>query len=167
MDAKASGATAYDGEGQATQKVDLITDGELRGFLHDSYSARRGGFSPTSSAVRSTRGLPSPGSLALSVGAGTKEPKDLMAGIDNGIAVFSFSGLHSGVNTVSGDMSVGVEGRVIRNGELAEPVNECTISSTIQNMLHNIDDIGSDLTHLYGATSTPSVVIKDMALSGK
>ena len=40
------------------------------------------------------------------------------------------AGLHSGVNPVSGDFSVGVEGLMVKGGELAEPIREATIAST-------------------------------------
>ena len=48
------------------------------------------------------------------------------------------SGLHSGTNPVSGDFSVGAEGLMVRDGELAEPVREVTIASTLQRMLHDV-----------------------------
>ena len=55
------------------------------------------------------------------------------------------SGLHSGVNPVSGDFSTGAEGLRIRNGEVAEPVREFTIASTLQRMLHDVQAVGNDL----------------------
>ena len=58
------------------------------------------------------------------------------------------SGLHSGVNPVSGDFSTGAEGLRIRGGELAEPLREFTIASTLQRMLHDVVAVGSDLTWL-------------------
>ena len=58
------------------------------------------------------------------------------------------SGLHSGVNPVSGDFSTGAEGLLIRDGELAEPVREFTIASTLQRMLHDVVAVGSDLEWL-------------------
>ena len=48
-----------------------------------------------------------------------------------GIFVESFIGVHSGVNPVSGDFSVGVTGLMIRDGQLAEPVREITVASTL------------------------------------
>ena len=63
------------------------------------------------------------------------------AAIDNGVLVQSDTGLHSGVNPVSGDFSTGAEGLRIRNGELAEPLSEFTVGSTIQRMLHDNDKL--------------------------
>ena len=61
------------------------------------------------------------------------------------------SGLHSGTNIVSGDFSVGADGLMVRGGELAEPVREITIASTLQRMLLDIVHVGSDLRWLPGA----------------
>ena len=55
------------------------------------------------------------------------------------LLVQDVAGLHSGVNPVSGDFSTGAEGLRIRGGELAEPVREFTIASTLQRMLKDVD----------------------------
>jgi PmbA protein len=165
-DPQSLGADSHDGEGLACRPVPLVEDGVLQGFLHDSYTGRRSGAGSTGSALRGTRGLPSPGLHALSVRPGTGTFDDLIASVDHGLLVFSLAGLHSGVNPVSGDFSVGVEGRMIRNGQLAEPVNECTIASTLQRLLLDVKAIGGEVRHLPAGVSTPPVVIGDVALSG-
>ncbi len=77
------------------------------------------------------------------------------------------SGLHSGVNAVSGDFSVGVEGRMIRDGELAEGVREATIASTLLRLLADISAVGADIETLPGGVTCPTLVIADVALSGR
>ena len=52
------------------------------------------------------------------------------------------------MNPVSGDFSTGAEGLRIRGGELAEPVREFTIASTLQRMLHDVQAVGNDLEWL-------------------
>ncbi|MDH3682700.1 MAG: TldD/PmbA family protein, partial [Acidimicrobiia bacterium] len=101
------GADSHDGEGLACRRVPLVIDGVLQGYLHDSYTGRRSGIGSTGSAVRGTRGLPSPGVHALAVEPGSGSLDDLIAGCENGLLVFGLAGLHSGVNAVSGDFSVG------------------------------------------------------------
>ncbi len=63
---------------------------------------------------------------------------ELLAGVGDGLLVQDVAGLHSGVNPVSGDFSTGAEGLRIRGGELAEPVREFTIASTLQRMLLDV-----------------------------
>jgi PmbA protein len=160
------GADTHDGEGLACRPNPLVVDGVLHGFLHDSYTGRRSGTGSTGSAVRGARSLPGPGVRALAVRPGSGHLDQLIAGVDQGLLVFSLAGLHSGVNPVSGDFSVGVEGRLIRGGELAEPVSECTLGSTLQRLLLDIRHVGGDLVHLPSGVSTPSVVVADVVLSG-
>lgn len=166
-DPESLGADSHDGEGLACRRVPLVEDGVLKGYYWDSYTGRRGGTGSTGSAQRGARGLPGPGIHALSVQNGTGGSLDeLIAGVDDGVFVFSLAGLHSGVNAVSGDLSLGVEGRIIRNGELAEPIGEATVGSTLQRLLLDIEAIGSDREHLSNGVSTPSLVIGDVMLSG-
>jgi len=166
-DSESKSASAYDGEGLASRKVNLIESGKLQGFLHDSYTGRRYGTGSTASASRGVRSLPRPGSQALHVtpGEGGSE-EDLISSVMNGLYVYDFAGLHSGVNPVSGDLSLGVEGVMIRDGKLCESVNECTINSTLQKMLLGVTSVGSQVEHLYSGVSTPAVVIEDVSLSG-
>ncbi len=166
-DAASLGADSHDGEGLACRPNALITKGRLDGYLYDAYNGRKAGLGSTGSAVRGIRGLPSPGVQALHVAGGDGGSlDDLIGSVDHGVLVFSFAGLHSGVNAVSGDFSVGVEGRMIRNGQLAEPIGECTVGSTLQRLLLGISSVGSDVVHLPSGVSTPSIVISDVMMSG-
>src|SRR5690606_29517789 len=136
------GADSHDGEGLATRRNPLIEGGVLRGFLHNTMTGRRAGVPSTASAVRSYRTTPGVGAQALIMGLGSGTLDDLVAGVDHGILVQSMTGLHSGVNPVSGDFSVGVEGLMIRDGARAEPVREATVASTLQRMLLDISAVG-------------------------
>jgi len=159
-------AESHDGEGLACRPNQLIVDGVLQQFLHNAYSARRAGVSSTGSAVRGYRSTPSVGCQALSVRPGSGTHDELVANVELGFLVDSMSGFHSGVNAVSGDFSVGAEGIMIRNGELAEPVREVTIASTLQRLLLGIDAVGADLEWLPGGTGSVTLVIGDVSLGG-
>ena len=76
------------------------------------------------------------------------------------------SGLHSGVNPTSGDFSVGVEGLLIRGGQLAEPIREATLASTIQRLLLDVLAIGGEREWTPGGTAASPVVIDAVTLSG-
>ena len=166
-DRRAYTATDLDGEGLAARRNVLIDEGELRGFVHSSYSARRAGEGTTGNALRGGyAGSPSAGCHALQLVAGERVQADLIASIDDGVLIEGVSGLHSGVNTVSGDFSVGATGMSIRNGAIAEPVREFTIASTIQRLLNDIVEVGADLEWLPMRASAPSLAIRDVMVSG-
>jgi len=160
-------ASMVDGEGLATRRTELIADGVLQGFMHNSYSGRRSGAASTGSAVRGGfKGAPGAGAQALALAPGSQTQAQLIAGIDDGFLVQDVAGLHSGVNPVSGDFSTGAEGLLIRNGELAEPIREVTIASTLQRLLHDVQAIGSDLEWLPMNAAGVSLVVADVTMSG-
>jgi len=165
-DARSFGADSHDGEGLATRRNVLVEGGRLRSFLHNSYTGRRSHTASTGSAVRGVRNPPGVGLQALAVVPGARSPAVLMGGIERGLLVQSMNGLHSGVNRVSGDFSVGAEGLMIRDGALAEPVREVTLASTLQRLLADIEGVGDDLEWLPGGTGAVTLVIRDVSLSG-
>ena len=167
-DSRAFSASTYDAEGLACRRNVLISDGMLRMFVFDTVSARRAQMQSTGSAVRGGfAGTPSAGCRALVLQPGTKGAEDILASVGDGLYVQSVTGIHSGVNTVSGDFSVGAEGLMIRAGTLAEPVREVTVASTLQRMLQSIVEIGGDLRWLPGSAAGQTLAIADMQLSGE
>jgi PmbA protein len=165
-DPRSLGAESHDGEGLATRRIELLSGGELQGYLHDSYTGRRSGTASTGSAQRGYGSTPSPGAHALAFAPGDRGHDELLAGVEHGLFVTSMTGLHSGVNPVSGDFSVGVEGLMVRGGSLAEPVREATIASTLQRLLLDVAAVGSDLEWQPGGTGGVTLIIPDVTLSG-
>jgi PmbA protein len=165
--AEAFSATQSDGEGLATRRNALIVNGVLQGFLHNAYTARRLGAASTGSAVRGGfKSTPSAGARALSVAPGDRSQDELVSAVDHGILVQSVSGLHSGVNPVSGDFSTGAEGLRIANGQVGAPVREFTIASTLQRMLQDILAVGNDIEWLPMRAAGVTIVVGDVTVSG-
>ncbi len=155
-----------DGEGLATRRNVLIESGQLQKFVHNSYTARRLNTTSTGSAVRGVASTPTAGCQALSLLPGTKSQAELCAMAGDGVLIQSVSGLHSGVNPVSGDFSTGAEGLRIKDGSPAEPLKEFTIASTIQKLLLNISQVGNDLQWLPMRSAGVSLLIDDVTVSG-
>ncbi len=166
-DASAYGAASHDAEGLATRRNVPIERGRLKGFLYDTYSARRESTVSTASSVRAGfKSTPGVGCRALSLAPGDLDQQGVIAAVGEGFFVQSVTGVHSGVNPISGDFSVGAEGLMIRDGELAEPVREVTIASTVQRILLSILHIGSDLEWLPGVAAGVTLAVGDVSLSG-
>lgn len=160
-------ATPSDAEGLATRRNVLIDAGVVSGFVHDGYSARALGARSTGSAVRhGFKSTPGAGTQSISLLAGDHDPASILAAVGDGIYISDVQGLHSGVNPVSGDFSTGIEGMVIRGGELAEAVKEVTIASTLQRMMADISMVGSDLTAMPLDATGVTLAIADVTLSG-
>ena len=90
----------------------------------------------------------------------------MVSDVDDGVLVQGVVGLHSGVNPVSGDFSVGAEGLRIRGGEVAEPVREITVASTLQRLLLNVTEVGADVQRLPMSAAGVSLAIADVTMSG-
>jgi PmbA protein len=167
LDPAAPTATSSDGEGIACRRVPLIEAGELVGFLHNAYTARCMGVTTTGSASRgSHRSAPTVGPKVVTPAPGTLSAEELLGGIGEGFLVSELSGLHSGVNPTSGDLSVGVEGRMLRGGEPAEAVREVIISTTLQRMLAEVVAVGDDLRHFPWEAAGVSLAVAEVTLSG-
>ena len=166
-DSRHFAASTYDGEGLACRKNVLIEDGMLKKFVYDTVSARRAGTVSTGNAQRGgIAGSPSAGCRALQLQPGSQSQSEILASVGEGVFVESIAGIHSGVNTISGDFSVGITGRMIRNGQFAEPIREATVTSTLQKMLLDITNIGSDVEWLPGSAAGLTLAIGGFSLSG-
>lgn len=166
-DARAYGAAPYDSEGLACRRNVLIADGVLQGFVYNTYAGRRAGVASTASAVRGGfRTTPGIGCRALALAPGSTDEAGIVALVGEGVLVRSISGVHSGVSSISGDFSVGAEGQMIRGGELAEPVREMTIASTIQRMLGDVVAVGNDVEWLPGSAAGVTLAVGEMSMGG-
>ena len=160
---RGSGSRRYDGEGLPTRPFMLVKDGVLASWVLDTYTGKKLGAPTTRSAFRGLSGTPSPGTTNLWMRPGTKTPAELIADVKDGLFVTDTFG--GGANGVTGDFSQGAVGIWIENGELAYPVNELTIASTLQTMWPNVDGIANDLDTTR-ATSAPTLRIARMTIAG-
>lgn len=166
-DARAFGASSSDAEGLACRRNVLVDAGVLRGFVFDATSARRAGTVSTASAVRGGyASTPVASCRALALTPGPLGADEVLRAVGSGLYVQSITGVHSGVNPVSGDFSVGAEGLLIDGGALAAPVREVTIASTLQRMLQSVLHVGGDVEWLPGVAAGQTLAIDDMSLSG-
>jgi PmbA protein len=170
LDPEGLEASPCDAEGTPRERTALIEGGRLRTFLHDAYTARRGGAERAGNAARAA-GYRSPPSVApsnLTVGAGSKTSAELFAAAGDAVYVTEVAGLHSGVNPVSGVFSVGASGRLLSGGEPAEPVREFTIASDLVSMLKAVREAGSESRWVPfgGVVRTPPLLIAEMTVSG-
>ena len=91
--------------------------------------------------------------------------QDLLNKLQNGILITGFSGLHSGLNSISGDFSLATEGFLIENGIISKPLNQVTSAGNFFELLKNIEYIGSDLKFNLSGVGSPSVLINNISIS--
>jgi PmbA protein len=157
------GTSPFDGEGVPSRRTVVIEKGVLKSYLLNCYTARKLGLATTGNASRGLTGNPGIGSGNFFLQAGTRTPKEIIAGVKQGLYVTDFLGF--GVNMVTGDFSRGASGLWIENGELTYPVEEITVAGNFKEMLNHFE-IGNDL-EFRGSTAAPTLRIDGMTIAGQ
>jgi PmbA protein len=157
------GSRPFDGEGLATRKTLVIDRGVLSSYLLDTYSGRKLGMASTGNASRSVGENPTVGATNLFLSPGTYSPDEILKSMKRGLYVTDLIGF--GVNLVTGDYSRGAVGFWVENGELTHPVEEVTIAGNLQQILKDIEMVGTDL-EFRGRVASPTVKIRKMMVAG-
>ncbi len=151
----------FDGEGVASDPLDLVADGVLKTWLLDSATARELGLETNGRANRSGAN-PSPGVTNLTLLPGGQSPDEMLRDIGSGFYVTELIG--HGANIVTGDYSRGAAGFVIENGELGYPVSEVTIAGNLADIFREMRP-ANDLTYRY-AVNAPTVAVPGLTIAG-
>jgi PmbA protein len=152
----------WDAEGLPTQRRDIVADGRLTTWTLDLASARKLGLESTGNAARGPGGTPSPSVTNVELTQGTASWEDLLAQMGTGLLVTGLIG--STINPNTGDYSRGASGFWVEGGQVAFPVNECTIAGNLKDMLRRIipaNDARPWLTRV-----VQSLLLEGMTLAG-
>ncbi len=148
------GSAPFDGDGVATRAKDLVSEGILRTYLLDAYSARRLGLATTGNAG---------GVHNLHIEPGSLDRAGLLREMGTGLFVTELLG--HGTNPVTGDYSRGAAGFWVEGGEIQFPVEEITIAGNLKEMFLGLVAVGNDCD-FPGSTRTGSWLIREMTLAG-
>jgi PmbA protein len=146
------GSALYDGEGLATRKRTFIEAGVLRNFYVDWYYSRKLGWDPTIG-----------GPTNLVIPAGKRTVQEIMKELGRGILINEFIGGNS--NSTTGDFSVGIGGFLFENGKPVQTVAEMNIADNHLNFWTKLVEAAND-PWSYGSWLTPSLVFRDVVVSG-
>ena len=149
----------------------MIKDGKLETLLHNLKTAKKAGVKSTSNGGRSSAGSP----VGVRITNFYIVPKEgtlgqLISELGDGLLITDFSGLHAGVNPVSGKFSVLCKGRLIKDGRDVRAVNEITLSGDFTELLRSIVRVGGDLRFSMPGGScvgSPSVMVRGAMISGR
>jgi PmbA protein len=157
------GSRPFDAEGLRTAPRQIVDNGVLTGWTLDLASARRLGLASTASAGRGTGAPPSPGTSNIALTQGDKTLAALLAEMGTGLYVTSMIG--SSINPTTGDYSRGASGFWVEGGQLAYPVNECTIAGNLHRMLRGMIPANDARAHL--SMVVPSLLIEGLTVAGE
>lgn len=160
----------FDDEGYKTSRKTIVDRGRLNGFLYDSVASGNIGRDSTGNgfrgSIKSTIGIRPTNIL---VKKGTRELIRIIEEMDSGIFITEVSGLHSGLDSVSGDFSLQAQGFEIVKGTLGRPIKGITISGNLIQLLKGVEEVSDDILFgipgdgCYGA---PSIKINSISVSG-
>ncbi len=153
---------AFDVEGLATRRRNIITDGVLQGWTLDLATGRKLGMDSTASAARGMATAPSPTSSNVILTPGAYSQDQLIAQMGRGLVVTSMLG--ASVNGSTGDYSRGAAGFWVENGQIAWPVNECTIAGNLREMLMTL--IAANDALPWRGSEVPSLLVEGMTVAG-
>ena len=160
---RASGSRPFDGEGLPTAQRNIVESGVLQGWTLDLATARKLDMTSTANAARGTGSPPGPANWNASVTQGHHSRQDLIRDMGTGLLVNSMIG--ATINPNTGDYSRGAAGFWVENGEIAYPVNECTIAGSLPEMLLTLIPANDARLHL--SRVVPSCLIEGMTLAGE
>lgn len=160
------GSAPFDAEGVPTQCKHLIENGVLKTYLHNLKTAKKDSVNTTGNAAKGGyKGTMGISTFNLYLEKGTHSFQDLLNKLQNGILITGFSGLHSGLNSISGDFSLATEGFLVENGVITKPLNQVTSAGNFFNLLQNVEYIGDDLKFNLSGVGSPSLLIKNISIS--
>lgn len=162
---------SFDGEGVACKYKKIVDKGVLKTYFHNLKTAKKDGIETTGNASKGS--YKSSINIAPSnfyVEKGERSLDEMIASVEKGIMITELQGLHSGLNSVSGDFSLAALGFLIEGGKISRPVEQITVAGNYFEMLKNIEETGSDLKFgLPGEAyiGSPSLRIKKLSVAGE
>jgi TldD protein len=141
----ARGAINVDDEGNEAGRTQLVENGVLATYLHDSISARHYGVKPTGNGRReSYQFAPMPRMRATYMLPGPHKKEEIIASVKRGIYCQNFT--NGQVNIGAGDFTFYVKnGWMIEDGKLTRPIKDVNIIGNGPKVLEKVDMVSDDL----------------------
>lgn len=165
---KGIGSTPFDDEGTPTAKKAVVENGVINTFLHNLKTGKKAKAQSTGNGFKNGY----KGEVGIKPTNFYIEPKEasfqeLLEKTDCGILVENIQGLHSGMNTLTGDFSLQCSGHIIEDGKITAPVNLILLSGNLFKLFdEQLVAIGADLYFSYSGIGSSSILFKDCLISG-
>lgn len=172
------GSANYDDEGYPQQRRVLIKDGILNSYMIDKINARRMKEEPTGSSRRQNyKYSPTSRMSNTFIDNGQSTFDEIIASTEYGLFAKKLGG--GSVNPGNGDFNFSVmEGYMIRNGKIAEPVKGAALVGNGADILHKIDMVANNLESQRGMCGSasgsipadvgqPSIRVQAITVGGK
>lgn len=150
------GSINIDDEGTPSQRNVLIEKGILRGYMIDKLNARRMNMDATGSSRRQSYRYPPTSRMTNTfIDNGKSTPEEIIANTENGLYAKYMGG--GSVNPSTGEFNFAVmEGYIVENGKIKDPVRGATLIGKGIDVLNKIDMVGNNLSFGQGMCGSVS-----------
>jgi TldD protein len=150
------GSFNIDDEGTPSHRNVLIENGILKGYMIDKLNSRRMNMDITGSGRRqSYRYAPTSRMSNTFIDNGKSSPEEIIANTEKGIYAKYMGG--GSVNPSTGEFNFAVmEGYIVENGKIKDPVRGATLIGKGTDILNKIDMVGNNMTHGQGMCGSVS-----------
>lgn len=156
------GYTIFDKEASFTINKTIIENGKLKTYLYDSKEAKLENIASTGNGYGqiSTRNMyVTPSSASM---------EELLSKLDSGLYITDQMGSSgSSINEATGNISIQVFGYIVKNGKIVSGFVPAVMSTTIFELLSNIEEVGNDLAFQRKDVGTPSLYIKNISIASE
>lgn len=150
------GSINIDDEGVPSKRNVLIENGILKGYMVDRLNGRRMGLESTGSGRReSYRFAPTSRMTNTYIANGSSTPEEIISNTEKGLYAKYMGG--GSVNPATGEFNFAVmEGYLVENGRITEPVRGATLIGKGIDVLTKIDMVGNNMTFGQGMCGAAS-----------
>lgn len=154
------GATIFDDEGTETEKKEIIKDGVLKTYLYNIKEAKEQNQKTTGN------GYSSISTRNMYIKPGDKTLEEMMKKLKNGIYITDCMGsMNTAVNPNTGNISLQIFGFIIENGEINCGFEPSVMTTTIFELLSNIEEIENQVTFIKQSVGSPCLLVKDISIA--
>lgn len=160
-------STPFDSEGVKGRNKAVVQNGVLSTLLYHRESAKKDGVESTGNGFKAGfRGTVKTGSTNFYITNGDTPLPNMLAEMNTGLLITEISGLHAGLNSVSGEFSLSAQGFFIEDGAMQYGVEQIIIAGNFFDVLKDITLVGNDLFFLSSGKGAPSVYLETMSVAG-
>lgn len=154
------GETIFDDEGTKTEKKEIIKDGVLKTYLYNIKEAKEQHQKTTGNGYGdiSTRNM--------YIKPGNKSLDEIIKELKNGIYITDCMGsMNTAINPNTGNISLQIFGFIIEDGKIKCGFEPSIMTTTIFELLSNIEEIENKVTFLKQSVGSPCILVKDISIA--
>ncbi|WP_448376019.1 TldD/PmbA family protein [Fervidobacterium sp.] len=172
------GSANIDDEGTPTQRIKLIENGVLKGYMIDKLGSRRMGMPSTGSGRRQDYTFAPTSRMSNTfILPGDHHPEEIIASVEYGLYAKTMGG--GSVNPATGEFNFAVnEGYLIENGKISKPVKGATLIGKGYEIIQKIEMVGNDVARGQGMCGSysgsipadvgqPTIKVREIIVGGR